>query len=172
MKNKQSKEIVNHKTRITIEKFANDEAVKKGISYDKSVLDAFLNPEDNNMLVNAGINAFTNLLAGAGGTAFNNANSYIGVGDSSTAESAAQTDLQAATNKLRKAMNATYPLSGTSQKITFQADFTSAEANYAWNEFAVFNASSAGTMLNRKVSSQGTKTAGQTWRITLEITFS
>jgi hypothetical protein len=69
-------------------------------------------------------------------------------------------------------MNATFPTYGTSQKITFQSDFTSAVANFAWKEFAVFNAATAGTMLNRKVEDEGTKTAGQTWRLSLEITIS
>ncbi len=125
-----------------------------------------------NILVNAGINAVWTLVAGTGGTKFDNTNAYLGVGDSSTAAAATQTDLQAATNKTRKAMNASYPTYGTSQKVTYQSDFGSLDANYAWNEFAVFNASTAGTMLNRKVSSQGTKTSGQTWTLSLEITLS
>lgn len=165
-KNIQESERVGHISKITIERFANDEDLKAGKSYKTTELPG------NNILVNAGINALTTLLAGGGGNAFNNANSYIGVGDSSAAEAAGQTDLQAATNKLRVAMNATYPTYGTSQKITFQSDFTGAQANWAWNEFAVFNASTSGTMLNRKVSAQGTKTSGQTWRVTVEITIS
>ena len=52
------------------------------------------------------------------------------------------------------------------------AAFGSADANHNWNEFAVFNASSGGTMLNRKVSSQGTKASGQTWTLDLAITIS
>lgn len=148
-----------------IERFANDADLKAGRSYKTTEF-------DHNILVNAGINAMLTLLAGGGGTAFNNANAYLGVGDSTTAAAAGQTDLQAATNKLRKAMNATYPTYGSSQQIVFQSDFGSTDANYAWEEFATFNASTAGTMLNRKVSAQGTKTSGQTWRLTMTITIS
>ena len=115
-----------------------------------------------NHLVQAGI--------GAGVTAFNNANSYIGVGDSTTAFAAGQTDLQASTNKTRKAMDATYP-SGGSNVITFRSTFGTSDANYAWNEWGVFNASSGGTMLNRKVESLGTKTNTQTWQFTVTLTF-
>lgn len=147
-----------------IEKFANDAMVKAGKSYEVSEF-------ENNILVNAGINLMETLLIGGGGTVYSNANAYTGVGDSTTAASASQTDLQAATNKLRKAMNATYPTQG-SQILTFQSDYGSSDANFAWEEFAVFNASSAGTMLNRKVSAQGTKTSGQTWRLTVTITIS
>lgn len=107
---------------------------------------------------------------GAGPTFFNNANAYIGVGDSSTAFSAAHTDLQAASNKLRKAMDATYP-SGGSNVITFRSTFATGDANFAWNEWGIFNGSSGGTMLVRKVESLGTKTSAQTWQFTVVVTF-
>ena len=114
-----------------------------------------------NHLVQAGI--------GAAVTAFNNANAYIGVGDSTTAFNASQTDLVAATNKLRKAMDATYP-QGSSNVITFRSTFATGDANFAWQEWGVFNASSAGTMLSRKVESLGTKTSAQTWQFTVTLT--
>lgn len=106
----------------------------------------------------------------AASTPFNNANSYIGVGDSTTAFAAGQTDLVAATNKMRKAMDATYP-SGASNVITFRSTFATGDANWAWQEWGVFNASSAGTMLSRKVESLGTKTSAQTWQFTVTLTF-
>ena len=58
----------------------------------------------------------------ATGTFFNNANSLIGVGDSMTAFAASQTDLQAASNKLRKAMDATYP-QVAANVLTFRSTF-------------------------------------------------
>jgi hypothetical protein len=158
-------DLLNHKTKWFITKFENDEAVKMNKHYAKV-------PFDNNILVNGGINELWKLATGTGGVKFDSINANIGVGDSNTAESASQTDLQAVTNKLRKSMNGGFPTYGTSQKVTFQADFTSAEANFHWYEFAVFNDPTAGTMLNRKVSDQGTKTAGQTWRVSVEITLS
>lgn len=102
-------------------------------------------------------------------TAFNNANAYIGVGDSTTAFSASQTDLQASTNKLRKAMDSGYP-TRSNNTMTFRSTFGTSEANFAWNEWGVFNASSGGTMLNRKVESLGTKTSAQSWQITVDVT--
>ena len=112
----------------------------------------------------------TTLVVGGGGTAYNNANAYIGVGDSATAFSAGQTDLVAATNKLRKAMDATYPQVATNVQ-TFRSTFATGDANWAWNEWGVFNASSSGTMMNRKVESLGTKTSAQSWQITVTITY-
>ena len=108
-------------------------------------------------------------LVGEAFTAFNNANARIGVGDSSIAFAAGQTDLQAPANKLRKAMDATYP-QRAANVLTFRATFGTAEANFAWNEWGVFNAAAAGQMLNRKVEALGTKTSAQTWQLTVNLT--
>ncbi|HET7110286.1 MAG TPA: hypothetical protein VFI41_05405 [Gemmatimonadales bacterium] len=104
-----------------------------------------------------------------GVTAFNNANAYIGVGDSTTAYANTQTDLVAATNKFRKAMDATYPQQATNV-LTYRSTFALADANFAWNEWGVFNASTAGTMLNRKQEALGTKANTQSWQFTVTLT--
>ncbi len=126
----------------------------------------------HNIFVNLGMAEVWKLVTAQSGTAFSNANANLGVGDSNAAPAVAQTDLQAATNKLRKAMNATYPNAPVNGLEQWQSDFTSAEANYSWQEFAVFNAAAAGTMLNRSISNQGTKISGQTWRLTYSFTLS
>jgi hypothetical protein len=126
---------------------------------------------EGNLLMTNGANALWTALTGGAITAFSNANANLGVGDSSTAENAAQTDLQASSNKLRKGMNATYPqISGN--QVTFQATFGSSDANFAWSEWGIFNASSSGTMLNRKVQALGTKSSGAVWVLTVSITLS
>ena len=143
-----------------------------GLSLDAEALSFDTSDVPGNLLVNGGIALLEDLLIGAGGTAYNNANAYLGVGDSSTAESAAHTALQAASNKTYVGMSASYP-QRASQTVTWRAAFGSGSANYAWNEFAIFNASAGGgTMLNRKVSSQGTKSSGQTWTLDLAVTIS
>lgn len=121
-------------------------------------------------LTDAGRNHLVQAGIGASPTFFNNANAFIGVGDSSTAFATGQTDLQAATNKLRKAMDATFP-SGGSNVITFRSTFATTDANFAWAEWGVFNASSAGTMLSRKAEALGTKTSAQTWQFQVVLTF-
>lgn len=127
---------------------------------------------EGNMLVNNGAQLLEDALIGTAITAFSNANARIGVGDSSTAASASQTDLQASTNKLRKAMDATFP-SRSAQTLTFKSTFATGDANFAWNEWAIFNAASGATsMLNRKVESMGTKSSGQTWVHTATFTLS
>lgn len=121
-------------------------------------------------LTNAGRNFIATAIINSGPpTFFTNATANIGVGDSSTAFDAAQTDLQAAVNKLRKAMEATYPLIATNV-LTFRSLFGTGDANWAWNEWATFNAAAAGVMLQRKVEALGTKTSAQSWQITVDLT--
>ena len=121
-------------------------------------------------LTNAGAVAFAAWAIADGLVSnINNANAYLGVGDSTTAFAATQTDLQASTNKLRKVMDSSYP-TRSSGTLTFRSTFNTSEANFAWNEWAVFNASSSGTMVGRKVESLGTKTSSQTWQLTATVT--
>jgi hypothetical protein len=139
-----------------------------------------------NLLLNEGIGRLLDLLCAAGGVAYNNANAFIGVGDTATAEAATQTELlatQNAANRFYKAMNATYPVSPGSngaQSRDWRSDFTTTEANFAWQEWTIAagatTASGAGwlvgtTNLNRKVQSLGTKTTG-TWTLTGTVTIS
>lgn len=156
-------ELATHHTTWMVEKYHDDQI--PGVDEPYEVI-----AHEGNLYVNAGIALTLDLLIGAGGTVFSNANAYLGVGDSSTAASASQTNLQAATNKLRKAMDATFP-SRASQTLTFKSTFGSGDANFAWEEWAIFNDSTAGTMLNRKVQSFGTKSGG-TWVLTATFALS
>jgi hypothetical protein len=122
-----------------------------------------------NLALNEGIAQVLDLaIAATSSNKFDNANSRIGIGDSTTAETASQTDLQAASNKTYKAMNATFP-SRAAQTVTFKADFTSGDANYHWQEWVVDNGGTSGLTLNRKVQDNGTKATG-TWTPSAAIT--
>ena len=159
-------EKLKYQTHWTIKKYASDEDFEAGKHFHVAEI-------DGNILLNEGIGALLDLLCGIGSpTTFSNANAFIGVGDSSTAESAAHTGLQAPTNKLYRAMQSGYP-SRSGQTVTFRAVYASADANYAWNEFTIANGNSdAAVNLNRRVSAQGTKASGQTWTVDVSITLS
>ena len=153
----------------TVEKFiAKDgrEILKKNIKPYETIQRTF------NCLLNEGIGEFIDLICGLGTpTEWDNTNARIGVGDSATAPSATQTGLLG-TNKLWKAMNGGYPQKSGQQSI-FQSDFIDGEAEYAWLEETVTNASDdAGKNLCRQNTSLGTKPSGQTWRLTGTITWS
>ena len=120
-------------------------------------------------LTTAGINFLAQATIGQG-AAFNNANARLGVGNSSTAFSASQTDL-VGSSKLRKGMDSGFPtVSGS--KLTFKSTFAQSEANFPWNEWGIFNAATGGVMLSRVVESNGTKQNNQTWVLEVEVTFS
>ena len=159
-------EVINPRPVWTVTKFENDGAFERGEHYEKNII-------EGNLLLNEGIAEFLSLLTGGAATAFSNASARLGVGDSTTAAVATQTALQAATNKLYKAMEAGYP-TVTGQSVNFRSVFGSAEANFAWEEFSVMNGADETTAknLNRKVSAQGTKASGQTWQLDLTITLS
>ena len=107
-----------------------------------------------------GDGSLTNLAAG---------NCYLGCGDSSTAFSAAHTDLQAATNKLRKLATT---VSRTNGVLTIVTTYGTTEANWAWEEVSVHNAATVGTMVARKMQSLGTKTSASSWQLTYSATVS
>lgn len=122
-----------------------------------------------NLMLNEGLNQLWTILCSSGGTKYDSSNAQCGTGTSSTGETAGDSSLTAA---VWKGMMASFPTYGTGQQAVWKSEFTSGEANQAWNEFSVRNGASADLMLNRKVSSQGTKASGQTWELTITITLS
>lgn len=119
-------------------------------------------------------------------TVFDNANAAILVGDSNTAAANTQTGLQASsasTDQDAAPMDATYPLhttgTGTTgcRDVTFRGTFTTAQANFAWNEWGVGNSTQTtdpykGRLLNRKVETLGTKTSAATWTFQVKLSLS
>ncbi len=100
-------------------------------------------------------------------TAYDNTNARIGVGDSTTAYSSSQTDLQG-TNKFRKGMDSGFP-TRSGAVMTFKSTFNDGEANFAWNEWIIVNDASTGTAMCRKVESNGTKSGG-IWVFEVDVT--
>jgi len=148
------------KTRTVCEKYRGVGAEREAEPYE--VLEV-----EGNIAVNGGIALLLDLLMGVGGTAYNAANSYLAVGSGST-NPTDPTQTALATQLARAGMESTFP-SRASQTVTFKAVFNTAGSDGAWNEWAIFNNSTTGTMLNRKVASLGTK-AGGTWTLTVTIT--
>ena len=170
------KETINMSKKWTICRYLSDNDRING-NLPKTIIDGAGNvlpgksEFNGNVMLNEGIAALLNLLTGAAETAYSNANAYLGVGESTTAAAASQTGLQGAT-KTYKAMESGYP-SISGQTVTFRSVFGGTDANNAWQEFTVVNASTdAGDNLNRKVDNQGTKASGQSWTLDLAITFS
>jgi len=113
-----------------------------------------------------------------------------GVGDSTTANPSPNTftQLQAATNKLYKPLDGA-PTDGTSGSnpgvITAQTTYQTGDANFAWNEWCLTiatatsvasstfaTATTSGIMLNRAVTSLGTKVNTAVWVLQVTVTLS
>ena len=124
--------------------------------------------EADNIFLTTGINEIWKLVTGQSANTFTNGQALIGIGDSATAASAGQTDLQAATNKTYKAMQASYPSVPSAGAVQFQSIFASGDANYVWNEFVVKQNTSS-ICIDRGVSSMGTKASGTSWTVTVTL---
>lgn len=124
---------------------------------------------EGNVFLIEGVNFLWRIARGDTGlTPFNEANSYIGVGDGTTPASSSQTGLLG-TNKYYKKVDSGFPMI-TDNKITFRATFGGDEANFAWNEWTVANGSSdTAVNLNRKVETLGVKSSGATWVFQVEL---
>lgn len=121
-------------------------------------------------LTTAGLEHMVQALLGEVVDAFDGINSHVGAGDGTAAFSISQTDLQASVNVLRKLVEAGFPQrSGSS--VVFEAIFSNGEANFDWEEWGIFNASTGGVMLLREVESLGTKTSAQSWVLSATIQF-
>jgi hypothetical protein len=90
---------------------------------------------------------------------------YVGVGNDNTVFDAAQTDLLGTSDRV--AASASRSLN----TITYSSVFTTSDGNFAWLEVGLFDASTSGTMLTRKVVALPTKTSSEEWTINLEVVF-
>lgn len=77
------------------------------------------------------------------------------------------TDLQGTV--VWQGMDTGYPTFGSGQNMVFQSVYDGSTANQAWNNFGVRNGASADKNMNLKYSAEGTKSAGQTWTLNLQI---
>jgi len=176
------KEKIGFKTEWRIDRFKdpNDiiaEALSKGISLEEATAMAgenYFGSEafEGNVGLNEGLQKLIELICGISTpTKWDNANARLGVGNGTAAADPTQTGLQGAT-KTFKAMDSGYP-QRSAQTAEWRATYGSAEGNHAWEEFTVVNAADdTGENLNRKVESKGTKASGETWTLSLKITFS
>ncbi len=136
---------------------------------------------DGNLLTTAGLTRLASLLIAGGGQGLTNTATRLGVGNSNTAATIADTDLGASagsSNRYFMTMDATYP-SASGAVVTAKATFATGDGNFQWQEWGLDIGTptvSAGTtvnatLLNHKIASLGTKVSGS-WALTVTITFS
>jgi hypothetical protein len=124
---------------------------------------------EHNDFLDQGVNLIWRAVNGQAVTYFDNANAYIGLGDSNTAVSKSQTGLQGA-NRSYVGMDSGFP-SISGRDTTFQATFGQSQANFAIEEFTIANGgSNSATNLNRKVQNLGTKSSNTTYQVKVTVT--
>jgi len=157
-----------HKVKYKIKKFNSEKALESRETDDPEPDE--VSEFEKNVFLNEGIGAIWDLTTGlAAPTEYNNANATIGVGNGTTSEDSAQGGLQGGSTSYQ-GMDTGYP-SRSSTTVTFYSTFGGTEAKFAWEEFTVSNANdNTGENINRKVSAQGTKAAGTTWEIEIQLT--
>ncbi len=129
-----------------------------------------LKPYWINLMLNEGIDIIWDLITeGNAVDYYTNALARVGVGNSSTAAMATDTGLIGGSTAF-EAMEATFPLTTTAQRIDLKGSFASGVAEFAWEEFTTDNGSSPNDNLQRLVTPKGTKSAGETWTAEIRIT--
>lgn len=101
---------------------------------------------------------------------FTNALADIGTGTSNQAP--ADTDLELITAPVYVGMEGGFPASVTTRRVDFKGSFASGIAEQAWEEFSVRNSNATPKNLIRATASKGTKAAGETWTLEIQITAS
>jgi len=129
---------------------------------------------EGNLLTLVGAQRILDCLIGAATTTqmFNATNARIGVGDNNTA--AANTDTNLGVGGSNRYWQLVTSVTRTTQSVAFVATFTGGTGNYAWQEWGLDNGSASSNaatapLLNRKVSSLGTKTSAASWAFTVTI---
>ncbi len=140
------------------------------------------NEADCNLITDAGWGLIMNGMVGTQ-SKYTTAAGRIGGGITNTAAAYGNTDLAAATgatNRQWEMLSSNPTVPGSTQHTTgvvFAATFPTTDGNFAWAEFGIDQGTAAGTgasvatMLNRGVSSPGTKTSAQTWNVSVTITW-
>lgn len=123
---------------------------------------------NKNLVVNVGKDSILKYLGNITGGGYGN---QIGVGDSTTAAAAGQTDLQASGNKLWKTIASSERVY-VRPTLYLSADFGYSEANFTWNEIGIRDNQGTPVMWARQVDSSplvktSSKRAIVEWQLSL-----
>lgn len=123
---------------------------------------------NKNLVVNVGKDSILKYLGNITGGGYGN---QIGVGDSTTAAAAGQTDLQASSNKLWKTIASSERVY-VRPTLFLSADFGYSEANWTWNEIGIRDNQGSPLLWARQVDSSplvknNTKRAIVEWQLSL-----
>lgn len=140
---------------------------------EKIYPECLINSEEfeGNVALNEGLQQVIEVICGISSpTLWNNGNARVGVGNSNTAAQATDSGLLGGSTAFAS-MDSGYP-QRSDQKAIWKGTFGDGVAEFSWEEFTVDNGVVGNINLNRYVISKGTKSSGETWVLTVQITFS
>lgn len=127
-----------------------------GIAYDSV--------KEHNAVLAVGIRQSWRLFSGDSANHYDTA-AFLGVGNSATYTDTSMTGLQGASKCIKNVDTVNYGANYVQYFYTFR----SADANFSWQEFCLFNDSNK-IAFNRATSNMGQKTAADTWILRLRLT--
>ena len=150
--------------KITLKKYKLPKGVDERLfldMIDKGKAEPYEILHGKNVWLTTGWTELLKIITGASTNHFDASNTTIGVGNSATTASAADTDL-AGTSTVYKIVTSGYPTTPTTGTVQFKARFSTTEGNFAHNELVVKNNASS-VCWNRNTTGWGTKTATDIW---------
>lgn len=135
-----------------------------GVRHARCMERGWCKVQERNLVVSAGLAQIVNLMIGVNTNSFN----YVGVGSGSSTPVAGNTDLGTAISP-RQTVTSRYLVGST--EAHWDTFFSTSQNNGTWNESGIFDASSSGDMLCRKLfgasfTKDTTKTATIQWKVT------
>lgn len=154
----------------TLRKFGEEwkiEDIESGLAVPYEVI------HTDNVLQYGGGSAMWECLMGRWGDLFWNSNAALGVGDGGGGQDRSLNDLTGG-SKFRKAQDGGYPhhtdgFTEDALHTFWRSTYTGGQANFHWREWGLFNSTSGGRLLNRKVEDFGVKRPGSTWQFSVEL---
>ena len=158
------------KGKIILKKYRLPEGVDEKLflgMIDKNKAEPYEILHGENVWLTTGWTELLKLITGASANHFDATNTLIGVGNSATTASAADTALLG-TSTVYKIVTSGYPTTPSTGTVQYKVRFSTTEGNFAHNELAI-KQNVSGVCWNRNTTGWGTKTATDIWDYTVTV---
>ena len=163
-------DLASGKGKITLKKYKKPEDVDERLfvtMIDRGMVEPYDIKHGENVWLTSGWTELLKIITGASANHFDSSNTTIGIGNSATTASAADTDL-AGTSTVYKIVSSGYPTTPATGTVKVKARFLTTEGNFAHNELVVRNSVSE-ICWNRNTTGWGTKDSSEIWDYEVEL---
>ena len=163
-------DLASGKGKITLKKYKKPEDIDERLfitMIDRGMVEPYDIKHGENVWLTTGWTELLKIITGASANHFDASNATIGVGNSATTASAADTDL-AGTSTVYKIVTSGYPTTPSSGTVQYKVRYLTSEGNFAHNELCI-KQNTSGVCWNRNTTGWGTKTADEVWEYTVTL---